>query len=236
MPSLGRVIIDNSGTIIRADQAFQAAVRLDAARLIGRNLLDFTAPADRDRCIQLLDKLVTDSEPVSTVKRLIREDGTHEWICNRLSIGVADTDGLRIAIDVESVAPPRDWIDPAMLLFVAKLLVDGRRARKECFSAPLFADPAWDILLAAYVCEAEGGVLTAADLQDHAGLSDVNAARWMRALNAEGLLEYEQGDGARTSTTFRLSCEAHRKLERFLSDRHRHATALAEAQDIAIRQ
>ncbi len=226
MPELGRVAIDVSGAIVRVDRNFEGTMRLDAKRLVGRNLLDFTAPADRERCIFLLAKLIEDGKPVSTVKRLIRDDGSHEWICNRLSMGKPDDDATRIEIEVESAAAPSDWIDPAMLLYVAKLMVEGRRARAEIFPAALFADPAWDILLTAYVREAEGGTLTVADLTDAVGIGASNALRWMRALNTEGLIEYESGDGAGSMTTFRLSCVAHQKFEHFLSERHRHATGL----------
>ncbi|TXC70523.1 hypothetical protein FSB78_05890 [Sphingomonas ginsenosidivorax] len=221
--------IDVTGVIVRADRDFAVTMRMDAARLIGRNLLDFTAPADRERCIFLLAKLLEDGQPVSTVKRLIRDDGSHEWISNRLSMGVPDNDAVRIEIEVESAAAPSDWVDPAMLLYVAKLLVDGRRARAEAFPITLFSDPAWDILLTAYVCEAEGGTLSVADLTDVMGTSSANTLRWIRALSAEGLVEYERGTGVEATTTFRLSCEAHQKFERFLSDRHRHAAGVTRA-------
>ncbi|WP_380786639.1 PAS domain S-box protein [Sphingomonas sp. R86521] len=224
MPRLGIVAIDDAGTIVRADHDFAATMRVGATQLTGRNLLDFTAPADRERCIFLLDKLLHDGEPVATTKRLIRADGSHEWVCYRMSCGLAEHDAIRIEIDVETAAAPSDWVDPAMLLHVAKLMIHGRRARSETFSAALFVDPAWDILLAAYVREAEGGMLTTAELEGEIGISAANAARWMRALNAEGLLEFEHGDGVRATTVFRLSCDAHQKFERFLSDRYHDAT------------
>lgn len=229
MLHLGRLAIDTTGVIVQADRDFGATMRLDATQLIGRNLLDFTAPADRERCIFLLAKLLQDGEPVSTVKRLIRDDGSHEWICNRLTLAGSDGGAVRIEVQVESAAAPSDWVEPAMLLYVAKLMVEGRRARAQNFPTLLFGDPAWDILLTAYVCEAEGGTLTVAGLKDVLGLSVANTLRWMRALNAEGMVEYERGDGAEEMTTFRLSCEAHQKFERFLSDRHRHATASSRA-------
>jgi hypothetical protein len=220
---IGWVTIDDAGVISHADRDFETTIRLEAARLIGRNLLDFTAPADRERCILLLDKLMRDGEAVSTVKRLVREDGSHDRICNRLSMAMPANDAVRIEIEVETAVAPSDWVHPAMLLYIAKLMIQGRRAHAEIFPASLFADPAWDILLAAYVCEAEAGTLTTADLEEVVGIGPANASRWMRALTAEGLLDYEQGDGAQ-ATTFRLSCDAQEKLERFLSDRHRHAT------------
>lgn len=229
MPLLGRLAIDENGLIVRADRAFEATIRLDVTRLIGRNLLDFTAPADRERCIFLLAKLMDDGKPVSTIKRLVREDGSHEWICNRLSLGEPENDAVRIEIEVESAAAPSDWVEPALLLYVARLMIEGRRARAQTFSTLLFADPAWDILLTAYVCEAEGGTLTVATLKDVLGLSVANTLRWMRALNAEGMVEYERGDGAEEMTTFRLSWQAHQKFEHFLSDRYRHARASTRA-------
>ena len=228
MPQLGRVVIDGAGMIVRADREFCATMRSDESRIVGRNMLDFTAPADRERCIYLVDRLLGDGMPVATVKRLVREDKSHFWICSRLQICAPEQGEIRIDTRIETAAPPSDWIDPEDLMRVATLMTEGRRARAATFPATLFTDHAWDILLAAYVCEAKGGVLTTADLQSMINLSLANASRWMRALNAEGLLEYEQGDGPVLATTsFRLSCEAHQKFERYLSDRYRSAVTVS---------
>ena len=221
MPHLGRVVIDETGAVIRADRTFQATIRLDEARLIGRNLLDFTAPADRERCIFLVDKIAKDGIPVSTVKRLICADETHLWISNRLALCESERGAVRIDISVESASPPSDWVDPAELLRIAMRMVAARAARLARFPAALFMDHAWDILLAAYVSEAEGVLLTIADLHATVGLTETNASRWMRALHSERLIEYEEGDGTGTVTTaFRLSAAAHLKFERYLSDAH----------------
>ncbi len=216
-------MIDDGGVIVGADHKFELMIRLDGARLLGRNLLEFTAPADRERCIFLLDKLIRDGETVSTVKRLVRDDGTHVWICNRLSLAMPENDALRIAIDVDSAAAPSGWVDPADLLHVARLLFEGLRARAALFPPALFGDHAWDILLVAYVCEAEGGQIATVDLPDMIGISLPNASRWLRALHAEGLLEFETGDSASAPTaSFRLSAEAHQKLETYLMERYRY--------------
>jgi PAS domain S-box-containing protein len=224
MARLGRVVIDDGGMIVHADQNFLATVRLEPAHLLGRNLLDFTAPADQERCIFLLAKLVRDGEAVSTVKRLVRDDGTHVWINNRLSLATPENEALRIAIDVTSAAVPSGWVDPADLLHVAQLLFEGLRARAAIFPPSLFGDHAWDILLAAYVCEAEGGQIATVDLPDMIGIGVPNASRWLRALHAEGLLEFEKGDSASAPTaSFRLSAGAHQKLEIYLTERYRYS-------------
>jgi hypothetical protein len=228
MPQLGKAVIDGAGVIVRADREFCATMRSDRSRIVGCNMLDFTAPADRERCIYLLDRLLSDGIPVSTVKRLVRADKSHFWVCSRLQMCTPELGEIRIDTRIETAAPPNDWIDPEDLLRVAALMTEGRRARANSFPATLFTDHAWDILLAAYMSEAEGAVLRTADLQGMIGLSLANAARWMRALNAEGLLEYEQGDGPVLATTsFRLSCEAHQKFERYLSDRFRSAATVS---------
>jgi hypothetical protein len=223
MPHLGRVVIDETGVIIRADRNFKAMIRLDDA-LIGRNMLDFTAPADRERCIFLLDKLARDGLPVSTVKRMIRADDTHMWVCNHLALCQPEGGSVRIEISAETTAPPSDWVDPAELLQVARRMIADRAARAAEFSPSLFIDHAWDILLAAYVHEAEGVLLRTVDLHAMAGLSHANAGRWICALHAEGLVEYERGDGTALATTpIQLSAAAHRKFEHYLSDAHRRS-------------
>lgn len=224
MTGLGQVIIDDGGTILSVDPRFCATMRAAAEDLVGRNMLDLTSLADRERCIMLLDKLLTDRQPIQTVKRLVRADRTHVWVQNRVEV-MAAPDGdpsIRLRIDIEEGSPPSDWVDPAELLNIATFIFEGRRKRSAVFAGSLFADHAWDILLAAYIAEARGRALTIADLHALVGISLVNASRWMRALSAEGMLEYEDGGStALITSALRLSCEAHRRFERYLSELHR---------------
>lgn len=222
MGRYGMFTIDDSGVIVDHDDRFADVMRAPANALVGLNGLDYTAPADRERCIALIDQVLRLGETIGTVKRMIRLDGTHVWVHNTLSLAFG-TEGQRcLSVIVDESAPPADWIEPAELLRVAKLVQAARCVRSSTFTSTVFTDFAWDILIAAYITEAEGRVLTTPDLHAQLGLKLVNSSRWIRALHAEGLLDYEDGGStALITSSFRLSGNAHRKFERYLSDTYR---------------
>ena len=225
MAGLGRLVIDASGTMLEVDAAFCATLRMAAADLVGRNALDFTAPADRDRCVALLTHALDERVPLATVKRMLRADGTHVWVANTLrAIDLPNGEpGCEICSD--EAVPPSDWVDPSILLRVARFILATRRAREKAFSPHFFGDFAWDIMILAYVSEAEGRTLSTADLHASIGISLGNASRWIRALNAEELLDYEDDGASKALVTapIRLSSAGHRRLERFLSSLHEAA-------------
>lgn len=226
MTGLGTVIVDGQGGIVAADAAFGATMRAAVEDLIGRNLLDFVSLADREGCITVLARIATTRESGTAVKRMIRADGTHMWAQNTFTL--VDASDLEIRIALAEGAPPHDWVEPSCLLGIARLFFDGRRRRDAVFGDTLFADHAWDILLAAYIAEAEGRVLTLNDLQRLIGISIANVGRWMRALGADGLLEFEDGSNAALDgTPLRLSCTAHCRLESLLRDLHRDRSSHA---------
>ena len=71
----------------------------------------------------------------------------------------------------------------------AQQLLDLRRRRSEHFGSAMFGEPAWDILLAAYVGEQQGDHPTIANVADAAGVSVSVALRWLDFLVGEGLAE-----------------------------------------------
>ncbi len=222
MAELGRILVDRVGVIREVDDAFCATMKSAADRLIGRNVLELTAAADRDRCAVLLARLIADHQPVSTVKRMVRANGTHIWVQKTLHY-IASADGVPAceAFMVDAV-PPSDWVDPSRLLHVARFILASRRAREQAFSAHFFGDPAWDIMLMAYVSEAEGRLLSTATIHATIGITLANASRWIRALNAEELIEYEASGSSKALVTspIRLSASGHRRLEQFLTGLH----------------
>ena len=217
MPKNGRIVIDASGMVVAADPGFNAMMRT-AEDQVGINALDITAPGDRDRCTILVGKVIADGLPCSTVKRMIRADGTQLWVRNTLTAAGRAGERL-IEIDIEESCPPVGWVEPDKLLHIARLVFESRRGRAATFGTNLFADPAWDLLLAAYICEAEGAVMTISRMHARAGIPLVAGSRWIRALKAEGLLEYEDGGNmALVTTPFRLTSAAHQKFETYLSE------------------
>lgn len=220
METIGRVLLDATGTMIEVDRVFAEMLRSSPEKLIGTNALDTTAPADRERCKVLLDGLFVDRQPVSTVKRLIRADGSHIWVNNALMY-VADADGRPGCVFTSRpVDLPDNWVEPNKLLRIAKFIEHSRRARALMFNRQLFTDPAWDIILLAYIHEAEGDVIDTHKLCDTVGISPASASRWLRALMTEQLIECETEVAPEAPITcpFHLTSAAHERIERYLSD------------------
>ncbi|MBD8471275.1 MULTISPECIES: PAS domain-containing protein [Sphingomonas] len=230
MTERGRIGVDTSGAIVEVDATFCHTLNATAAILLGSNMLDFTAPADRERCRRLMRRVVHTGSPISTTKRLVRTDSSHLWVQGHLSIAPPGTE-VCVTMIFEETMPGSGEVKPEALLKTAQLTLDARRARGAIFCPSLFADSAWDILLAAYVSEAEGVLLTPTDLEPMLGVGHATLTRWIRALEVQGLIEFEAaGDGRAGGAAFQLTCDAHQRFERYLSDRY--AVAVSAATDL----
>lgn len=90
-------------------------------------------------------------------------------------------------------------------LEAAQRLVAARRARDACFADGLFGDPAWDLLLAAFIAGEEGAPMTRRGLIEAAGLPYTTATRWVERLEAPGLLAGRPAPGRKRSRHYRLT-------------------------------
>lgn len=228
MAGFGRLLMDETGTILEVDAIFCRTMRGRAERIVGRCGSAFTAPGDREQCRQAFGLALRKRTTQVSLKRLVRFDGIHIWVQSRMT-PIDAPEGVRILADMQEASPPGDWVDPADLLRLARLIVHGRQTREALFKRSLFNDHAWDILLETYIAEAEGRVLTTADVHTAVGVNVVNAARWIRALNADGLIEYEGAHTSLATAFVRLTCDAQGKVERYLSSLYRGATTLEGA-------
>lgn len=99
---------------------------------------------------------------------------------------------------------------------IAYYAYKARRARSEYFSSELFAEPAWDLLLAAYCFERPGLPLTVSGLGHASECALTTALRWVERLSAAGLLVRQkwQTDGRMTHVC--LSERAREQMRRYL--------------------
>lgn len=98
---------------------------------------------------------------------------------------------------------------------MAKWIYAIRRRRSQISNAPIFADPAWDILL---WCFARGGVNIAFDvagISKELGFSPSTLGRWINILATEGLLENDRQGEAQP--LLQLTARAKTALHKFLS-------------------
>lgn len=70
-----------------------------------------------------------------------------------------------------------------------KRAIQARRDRRTFLPAHLFADPAWDMLLALYAAELDQIHLAPSSLCDESQVPPTTALRWIGTLANEGLIE-----------------------------------------------
>ena len=99
----------------------------------------------------------------------------------------------------------------------AEQILDLRRSRVQEFGGAMFGEPAWDILLAAYVGEQHGDPRTIASLTGLAGVSHSVALRWLTFLVGEGLVERDAHPTQSSSLIVRLTDQSRETLERYLA-------------------
>ena len=215
----GHVVIDDLGQLVNVDRGFCDIMNADPASLIGRQVNDVTAPADREECAVAIASLMATRTPFRISKRFLRDDGRLIWVVNSVSLveGRSGSDLIVATIDpINAVDEPRA---PARLLDCARFLVTCRHGRGDVLDRGLITDTAWDIMLAAYVAEAEGGTITVAALTMMLDLPPARIARWIDILLARKAIEIETREAdAYSAKVFRLTSDAHRRLETHLAD------------------
>ena len=78
-------------------------------------------------------------------------------------------------------------VDPALLAAIAKAEYGGRRRRDALFGRPLFAEPAWDMLLDLYVQRHRNKAVSIHSLCIAAAVPQTTAFRWIGKLERSGL-------------------------------------------------
>jgi PAS domain S-box-containing protein len=219
MLQAGHVLIDEAGLLVSIDQGFCGIMRADAASMIGRRVRDVTAPADRRECETAIANLVATRKPFRITKRFLRDDGTLVWVANSVSIVEGHVGPNLIVATVDPVGLPVDRRAPARLLECARLIVACKIDRSSVLDRELITDTAWDAMLAAYIAEAEGRVITPAALAAALDLQVERAARWIDILLKRDIVEIEmRGASPNSPKAFRLTAQAHRRLETHLAN------------------
>ena len=214
----GHVLIGKEGQLVSVDRSFGDIMQLEPASLIGRLVLDVTAPADREECRLAISDLRETGRPFEISKRCIRSNGSLVWVTNAVS---ALENGKGSELLVATVTPMIETHElraPARLLDTAHLIVALRKDRSSVLNATLSADIAWDIILAAYIAEAEGNAITVSALAAQLGIPMRQAYRWIGLLLNQGSIEIETREtDPFAPKSFRLTGLTHVRFERYLS-------------------
>lgn len=99
-----------------------------------------------------------------------------------------------------------------------KQLLKARRARANFFGAHLFADPAWDILLQAYVAILEEEPLLVSTICRESVVPATTALRWISILETDGLLVRRHDPGGERRSWLELSRSGRVAMERYLEE------------------
>ena len=144
----------------------------------------------------------------------------------RLDALARDMESMRdtlaaVALRVDAIGPP----DAAA---AAEALLAARRNRAEALGSGLFADPAWDMLLALFAAAERGETLSVTRLCAAAGVPQTTALRWLEQLEQARLVgrAADAADARRTLVT--LAPEAREKMRLLL---RRTAAALTGSAD-----
>lgn len=214
----GHLVIDLAGHMRGLDQHFCAIMRAEWADMIGRPVLDITAPADRAECGEAIRLLCETGQAFKVDKRFIRNDQTLVWVTNTVSLS-RGSDGADMIVATVDPLIADDERQPALLLGGARFLEACKADRRAVFDAELFPDTAWDVLLAAYIAEAEGSAIGLIELAERLEITLDSAARWVNLLIGQGALEVETRlSTADSAKGFRLTGQTHRFVEAHLAN------------------
>ena len=97
-----------------------------------------------------------------------------------------------------------------------KQLLAARRARSTFFGSHLFADPAWDILLQAYVALLEKEPLLVSTICRESVVPATTALRWISILEQEGLLAKRHDPGGDRRWQLEMSPSGRVAMELYL--------------------
>lgn len=217
MASAGHVLIGAAGEFIDVDTEFGAIMRSPPQALVGRAVMDVTAPADRSECALAIERLRETHRPFTISKRFQRDDGSLVWVVNSVSITHGASRGPIIMATIDPIDRPEVERSPAALFESAQLLKRLQSERAQVCGPELMTGPGWDMMLAAYIVEAEGLSVDLDALAARCGTSMRSAGRWMMVLVEEGLLELELSQDPYAAKSFRLTRAAHRRFERYLA-------------------
>jgi DNA-binding MarR family transcriptional regulator len=131
-------------------------------------------------------------------------------IQRRLDALARDVEAMRETLD--SVALRVDASAPPDAGAVAQALLLARRQRGELFGTQLFADPAWDMLLALFAAAEGGEALSVSRLCVAAGVPQTTALRWLEQLEHSRLVLRTADVADARRTLISIAPEAREKM------------------------
>ncbi len=206
-------LIGQNDRIADLDDAYAAMLGIARATVIGRPVLDFSHPDDRPAGEMFLRRAWTEHGPHSATQRHLHADGTAIWVNVHVSrIGTASAPQLVVTC---RPLPARGTLPSAVEAQwqMARLLLKAMDGGKRAFGDTLIGNPATEILLLAYVAEAEAMMIQAGDIAARINVSWPLTQRWLLALTTSGFVETERPGPITATTPVRLTPRALAMIE-----------------------
>lgn len=147
---------------------------------------------------------------------------TRKLISNRLSNSsvtpnpfLPQFNGLRQKVEINHQETGEASTRPSCAQL--KQLLIARSARATFFGAHLFADPAWDILLQAYVALLDQEPLLVSTICRESVVPATTALRWIRVLEQDGLLVRRHDPEGERRWWLEMSASGRSVMERYLA-------------------
>lgn len=141
-----------------------------------------------------------------------------EHMCRRLAALLGDDPGEDAAAPLLIPGPPT--ISPPKLSSrqAAQAIFSGRRLRTSYFPPSLFAEPAWDLLLALFIADQPDDTQSVTHLSEQIGSPLTSSLRWLRYLEDVGFIERTKSQSDRRKIFIALSEKGRNAMIHYLSD------------------
>lgn len=143
-----------------------------------------------------------------------RRNGQQEDLLLRIELLEREIASLRKAAKSLPVHPqPSHGLDARSL----RQIVRVHRSRANLFDKGFFSDPAWEILLEAYIATVGGPKISISGLYHASGAPESTAARWIRRLEDDGwLVRLQDLDDGRRSWV-QMSEKGYAAMDRYFA-------------------
>lgn len=108
--------------------------------------------------------------------------------------------------------------DSDLWLVMAREIYEERQRRVKYFSADLFGEPGWDILLDLYVAEKQNLDVSVTSACIGANVPSTTALRWLQLLEERGLLERKNDNRDQRRTFIRLSPGGYSRMTAYFAE------------------
>ena len=94
----------------------------------------------------------------------------------------------------------------------------ARELRNRYFAPAIFAEPAWNMLLALYLADDDGRPVTASGLAQWSGAPSTTGLRWLRLLECERLVRRRPSSSDRRMCFIELTSLGREALDRYFAE------------------